>query len=419
MARDTFYTAVDLGNSKVASIVARVGTEGELKIVGTGIVPSQGMHKGRIERIDEVQASVRASLEEAQRYIGRGVAGSVYAGVSGSHISCINTQETVDNPGEVKDVNNHLLEQLIKSSLPRIDRSKRILHVIPISYNVDGLSGMRNPVGLHADEVQVEAHVVLGEAMALKNTIKAVQSAKVTVRSLVLQSLSSAEATLTGDEREMGAVFVDIGSGTTDLIIYRQGSPWYSAVIPVGGDQLTKDLSVALRVPVYLAEETKLKWGHATPDALSSNEEVVIPSFQGQPRRVFQRKKIAEPLNARVLELLKLILLQVRQSGLRQLPPGGLVITGGCSELPGMQELAKQTMGGPVRVAYPSGISGLPTHLRKPAYSAAVGLLLWGIKHQGEKRPYRNGQRAVSKSKPLFGRPKREESRERTEVQVG
>jgi cell division protein FtsA len=288
-----------------------------------------------------------------------------------------------------------------------------------MSYDVDGVSGVRNPVGLHADRVQVEAHVVLGDAMTLKNTVKAVESGRVAVKSLVLQSLASAEATLTGDEREMGAVLVDIGSGTTDLIIYRQGSPWYSSVIPVGGDQLTKDLSVALGISVYLAEEVKLKWGHALPEIILGEEEVVIPSFQGQPRRVFQRKKIAEPLNARVLELLKLILLQVRQSGLRQLPPGGLVITGGCSELPGMQELAKQTMGGPVRVAYPSGISGLPTHLRKPAYSAAVGLLLWGIKHQGEKRPYRNGQRAVSKSKPLFGRPKREESRERTEVQVG
>ncbi len=419
MARETFYTAVDLGNSKVASIVARVGTEGELKVVGTGIVPSQGMHKGRIERIGEVQVAVRASLEEAQRYIGRGMAGNVYAGVSGNHLTCVNTKDTINNAGDVKDINNHLLEQLIKSSVPRVDRNTDILHIIPMSYNVDGLTGMRNPVGLHADEVQVEAHVVLGEAMALKNTVKAVQSAKVTVRSLVLQSLASAEATLTGDEREMGAVFVDIGSGTTDLIIYRQGSPWYSAVIPVGGDQLTKDLSVALRAPVYLAEEAKIKWGHAMPDVLGSDEEVVIPSFQGQPRRIFKRRQIAEPLHARVAELLKLILFKVRQSGLRQLPPGGLVITGGCAELPGIQALAKKTVGGPVRIAYPSGIAGLPTQLRKPAYSAAVGLLLWGIKHQGEKRSYRNGRRPASKGKPLFGRSKREESREEMEVQVG
>lgn len=418
MVRDTFYTAVDLGNSKIASIMARVGTEGELKILGTGIVPSQGMHKGRIERIDEVQTAVRSSLEEAQRYVGRGVVAGVYAGVSGTHLTCINTKDTVDNPGDVRDINAHLLDHLIQSSFPHVDRNQEILHIIPISYDVDGLSGMRNPVGLHADKVQVEAHVVLADAMTLKNTVKAVESGRVSVRSLVLQSLASAEATLTGDEREMGAVFVDIGSGTTDLIIYREGSPWYSAVIPVGGDQLTKDLSVALGISVYLAEEAKVKWGHAMPELLQGDEEVVIPSFQGQPRRIVQRKVIAEPLQARVVELLKQILLKVRQSGLRQLPAGGLVISGGCAELPGIRELAKKTLGGPVRIAYPSGIAGLPTQLKKPAFSAPVGLLLWGIKHQGEKRPYRNGKRTVSKHKLLFDWLRRERH-ERDEVPVG
>ena len=418
MAKDTFYTAVDLGNSKVTSVVARVGTEGDLKILGTGTVPSQGMHKGRIERIDEVQAAVRSSLEEAQRYIGRGVMAGVYAGVSGTHLSCINTKDTIDNPGDVKDINAHLLDQLIQSSFPHIDPNQEILHIIPISYDVDGLSGMRNPVGLHADKVQVEAHVILADALTLKNTVKAVESSKVSVKSLVLQSLASAEATLTGDEREMGAVSLDIGSGTTDLIIYRQGSPWYSTVIPVGGDQLTKDLSVALGISVYVAEEVKVKWGHAMPELLRSEDEVVIPSFQGQPQRVVRRQMIGEPLQARMMELLKLVLLKIRQSGLRQIPPGGLVITGGCAELKGIRELAKKVLGGPARIAYPGGIAGLPTQLRKPAYSAAVGLLLWGIKHQGEKRPYRNGQRTVSKSKPRFDWFKRERS-ESSKVKVG
>ena len=418
MARDTFYTAVDLGNSKLASVVARVGTEGELKILGTGIVPSQGMHRGRIERIDEVQTAVRSSLEEAQRYIGRGVVAGVYVGVSGTHLTCLNTKETIDNPGDVRDINAHLLDQLIQSSFPDVDRNQEVLHIIPISYDVDGMSGVRNPVGLHADQIQVEAHVVLGDAMTLKNTVKAVESGRVTVKSLVLQSLASAEATLTGDEREMGAVFIDIGSGTTDLIIYREGSPWYSSVIPVGGDQLTKDLSVALGISVYLAEEVKLKWGHALPEVIRGEEEVVIPSFQGQPRRIVNRRAIGEPLQARMVELLKLVLLRVRQSGLRQLPPGGLVITGGCAELLGLQELVKKTLGGPVRIAYPSGIAGLPTQLRKPAFSAAVGLLLWGIKHQGEKRPYRNGQRTLSKHKPFLSWFKRERD-DRSKVEVG
>ena len=417
MSRDTFYTAVDIGNNKVVSVVARVGAEGELKILGTGIVPSQGMQKGRIERIDEVQSAIRSSLEEAQRYIGRGVVAGVYAGVSGTHLACLNTKQVIETPGDVRDINAHLLDQLIQSSFPHVDRTQEVLHIIPIAYDVDGVAGVRNPVGLHADEVQVEAHVVLGDAMTLKNTVKAVEACRVTVRSLVLQSLASAEATLTGDEREMGAVFIDIGSGTTDLIIYRQGSPWYSAVIPVGGNQLTKDLSVALRTPGYLAEEIKVKWGHVLPELIRGDEEVVIPSFQGQPRRVVRRQIIGQPLKERMVELLKLVLLKVRQSGLRQFPSGGLVISGGCAELQGIRELAQQTLGGPVRIAYPSGIAGLPSHLRKPAYSAAVGLLLWGIKHQGEKRPYHNGQRTLGGRKPFMARLRGKQ--ENSKVKVG
>lgn len=417
MGRDTFYTAIDIGNSKVASAVARVGTEGELKILGTGIVPSQGMHKGRIERIEEVQAAVSSSLAEAQRYIGRGVVAGVYVGVSGTHLVCLNTRDVVKNLRDVKDINAHLLDQLIQASFPHVDRAQEVLHVIPISYDVDGVAGVRNPVGLHADQVRVEAHVVLGDALALKNTVKAVEANRVTVKSLVLESLAGAEATLTGDEREMGVVFVDIGSGTTDLIIYRQGSPWYSAVIPVGGNQLTKDLQVALGTSFYLAEEIKVKWAHALPEAIHGEEEVVIPSYQGKPRRVVQRRAIGEPLHARAVELLKLILLRVRQSGLRQVPPGGIVISGGSAEMVGIQELAQKTMGGPVRIGYPSGIAGLPTHLRKPAFSSVVGLLLWGIKHQGESRPYNNGDRTLWGRGSLRGRSKRQ--RESNKVKVG
>tara|TARA_B000000460_G_C21413876_1_gene347790 strand:- start:3 stop:710 length:708 start_codon:yes stop_codon:yes gene_type:complete len=211
---------------------------------------------------------------------------------------------------------------------------------------------------------------------------------------LVVESLASAEATLTGDEKEMGTVLVDIGGGTIDLIIYRQGNPWYSAVIPVGGNQLTRDLAVAMRIPYFLAEEIKMKWGHAMPDLVRADEEVVVPSFQGQPRRVAKRRDLCEPLQARVVEMLKQILLRVRQSGLRQLPNGGLVITGGCAELPGIRDLALKTLGGPVRLAHPQGIAGLPTQLQKASTSTAVGLLLWGIKHQGETRSYSNGNRS-------------------------
>ena len=399
MARDTFYTAVDIGTDKITSIMARVGTEGELKVLGTGVVTSQGINKGRIENIVEVQEAVAASLEEAQRYIGSGVPTGIYASVTGSHLTSLNTREEVGNPDDVGDISSKLLSRLLRGSFPDVGPDQEILHVIPTGYHVDGMSGIRNPVGLHGNRVEVEAHVVMGDSVILKNTVKAIEINKATVKSMVLHSLASAESTLTGDEREMGVVLVDIGGGTTDLVIYRQGHPWYSAVIPVGGSQLTRDLSVALKTPLYMTEEMKIKWGSVMPEMVASDDEVVIPSFQGQPKHSLSRRILCEPLEARMLEIIKMIVSKVRQSGLREFPAGGLVLTGGGSEMTGLSDLVLKVLGGQVRIAYPEGIAGLPAQLRKPAFSAAVGLLLWGIKHQGETRSSMNGGRSITGSK--------------------
>ena len=404
LSKDTFYSAVDIGSNKVYSVVARIGTEGELKVLGTGLVPSQGVQKGRIENIEEVRVAVSASIEEAQRYVGKGVISGVYVGVNGAHITCLNTKNVVENPNDIDDLDPTLVDQLIESAAPEVNPTQEIIHMIPMGYVVDGLALVRNPAGLHAKEVEVESHIVLGDAAILRNTLKVLDSDRVGVGSLVLSSLASAEATLTGDEREMGAVLVDIGGGTTDITIYRQGTPWYSSMIPVGGNQLTRDLAVAMRVPFYIAEEIKVKAGAAMPELVQLSEEVVVPGFEGQPRRVVKRRALSEPLHDRVMEILKMVLLRVRESGLRHIPSGGLVFTGGGAQLPGLCELARQTFGVPVRLAYPRGIAGLPSELQKPNASVVVGLLLWGIKHYGQKRTYRNGRnverpRQVEKSR--------------------
>ena len=295
MAKENFYTAVDIGTNKVCAILARVGSEGELRILGTGIAPSQGVQKGRIESINEVKVAVAASLEEAQRYVGRNVVSGVYATISGTQISCLNTKDELRGFDDLDGVTPQQIHQLIQSSFPHVDASQEVLHVIPIGYEVDGLPGVRNPTGLHANNVQLESHVVLGDATTIKNTVKAIEGGKVGVNSLVLHSLASAEATLTGDEREMGVVLADIGAGTCDVSIYRAGQPWYSTVLPVGGSQLTRDLAVALRVPYYMAEEIKVKWGHVMPEQIRADEEVVIPGAQGSdvpPDEVLARRQL-------------------------------------------------------------------------------------------------------------------------------
>ena len=406
MARDLFYTAIDLGTSKVCTIIARIGPEGELKILGTGIVPSQGMQKGRVDSVPDTQSAVKASLQQAQRYLGKGVTWT-YLSATGDHISCLNTTGGLGNSRGSEAISSEDVQNLIQSSYPDVVDSKEVLHVIPITYEVDGLTEVRNPVGLHADRVKVESHVVLGDAPTLKNLVRSVEGCKISVRSLVLQPLAAAEAILTEDAREMGVVMVDIGGGTTDMVIFRSGSPWYTSVIPVGGNLITKDLSAALGVPSYVAEDIKIKWGHAVPDEVPSDQEVHLPGFQGQPRRTIQRRAMCVPIKERLFETLKLVLLRVQGAGLRQLPPGGMVITGGTSEMPGLKDMVEKMTGARVRVASPRNISGLTSELRKPAYSASVGTLLWGMKHQGEKRPYGNGEKTLRGHKTLIPRFRR------------
>lgn len=407
--RDAFYTAVDVGTSKVTVLLSRVGSEGDLKIFGTGVVPSEGIQKGRVENIEEARATVESALAEAQRYIGEPVSSSAYVTVSGSHISSINRSEILDNQATPDDISAKMLDGLLKGSFPKIDAGQQVLHVIPMGYTVDGLSGVRNPMGLAGRLVEVEAHVVVGEAVVLQNTVKAVESKDLSVSSMVLQGMAAAEATLTGDEREMGVVLLDIGAGTTDMVIYRQGAPWYSTVLPVGGYALTRDLAAALRAPLHVAEEVKIKWGSVEPDIVP-DEQVELPGFQGQRRKSVPRRALAEPLNARMSEIFKMAVGRMRQAGMSDWPIGGMVLTGGGAQMTGLPELAARLVGEPVRVGYPYGIFGLPAQLRKPTFSAAVGLLLWGIKHQDNSRRL-GADAAAGESKPRRWRFRRASNR--------
>jgi len=394
LARDMFYTAIDLGTTKICTLIAKIGEEGDLKVLGTGIVPSQGIQKGMVESIPEAQDAIRASLTEAQRYLGRGVSWA-YVGITGDHIKSLNTTGTLTGERIGGPISSQDVSHLIQASYPSEIRGKEILHIVPISYTVDGLTGVRNPVGLHAKKVEVESHVAIADAAALKNVIKSVEGCKVSVRNMAHQPMASAEAVLTEDEREVGCVLVDIGGGTTDMIVFRMGSPWYASVIPVGGNQVTRDLSVALGVPFYTAEEIKLKWGNINIDSISNDEEVQIPGFQGEAPRMVNRKSMCLPLQERISETLKLVLLKLQDAGLRQFPQGGLVLTGGGAEIEGLKEFAEKLTGMNARIAYPRGILGLPSQLKKPAYSTSVGTLLWGIKHHGEGRVFSTGEKTL------------------------
>ena len=405
MAKDIFYAAIDLGTTKVCSIIARIGPEGELKVLGVGTVPSQGMLKGKVSDQEEAQQAVKSSLDEAQRYLGRGVSWA-YLSVSGDHITSLNTTSSLNGDRDETTISEQDLMSLVQSSRPIQDSGKEVLHVVPITYTVDGLTSVRNPAGLHAGTLEVESHIIMGESSILRNVVQSAEAAKISVRSMVVQPLAAAEAVLTEGEREMGAVLVDIGGGTTDVVVFRTGSPWFTTVIPVGGNQVTRDLSVALGVPFYMAEELKVKHAHANPEAVEAAEDVHLPGFKGHPVRMIKRRAMCKPIEERIVETLKLVMMRLRNAGMRQMPPAGMILTGGTAEMPGLREVAERTTGAPVRIGFPTGILGLPQELRKPAYSASVGTLLWGIKHHGEERPYTEFKKPildrVNLSKRLF-----------------
>ena len=412
MPQDPMYAAVDIGTSKIISIVARLGQEGELKPLGTGVAPSNGVQQGIIDDFGEVKSSLQESMAECLRYVGRNPVDRYYVVVNGDHLVSVNSTEMMGSEEEVVTITEQRLRSLMSSTNGNLQqqldsRSSQTLHIIPMRYRLDGMTGVRNPTGLNTNELQLEAHIVRGMSVPLGNMVRVLESCRGKVEGMIAHPLASGEGVLTADEREMGVVVVDIGAGTVKTSVYRGGTPVFSSVVPVGGNQLTRDLAVAMRVPYQMAEDLKVHFGHALPDAIPANEEVLIPATQVHPRRMVLRRELCEPLYLRSLQLLKLISAELYKAELSSMPPGGLVLTGGVSRMPGLAEMASRGLRTEVRVGGPLWYAGLPESLRQPEFSAVLGALQWAVKHRNrpdQERPRGSGDRNWSPAS-LFRRP--------------
>ena len=412
MPQESMYAAVDIGTSKIISIVARLGPEGELKPLGTGVAPSNGVQQGIIDDFSEVKNSLQESITECMRYVGSNSVDRYHVVVNGDHLVSANSTEMLGSGEEVVMITEQRLRSLMSSSSGSLEqqldsRSEQTLHMIPMRYRLDGMAGVRNPAGLDTSELQLEAHIVRGMSVPLGNTVRALQSCKAKVDGMIAHPLASAEGVLTADEREMGVVVVDIGAGTIKTAIYREGTPFFSSVVPMGGNQLTRDLAVAMRIPYQMAEDLKVQFGHALPDAIPGNEEVLIPATQVQPKRIVLRRELCEPLYLRSLQVLKLISEELYRSQISVMPLGGIVLTGGASRMPGLAEMASRGLRSDVRVGIPLWYAGLPESLRQPEFSAVLGALQWAVKHRNrtdQEKPRGSGERNWSPA-ALFRRP--------------
>jgi cell division protein FtsA len=383
--------AIDVGTTKVCTLVAEPTEEAELRIVGVGVSPSRGLRKGVVLDVEQATQAITESVEKAEKVSGYSI-DSAYVGVSGSHIQGVNSRGIAAiSRGERMIVQDDISRAMDAARAIAIPPSRELLHSIPRGYIVDEQDGVRNPLGLRGFRLEVEAHIVTGATASIHNLVECVQTAgvHVGVENLIVQPIAAGEAVLTDAEKDLGVALVDIGGGTTDMAVFIDGSVWHTVVLPVGGNHLTHDLAVGLRTPFVVAEALKTKYGHAIPGSIEPDAVIDATSFGDSSHRAVSRVQLAEIVNVRVEEILELILREIKRSGYDGLLPAGVVLCGGTAELAGIKQLAHDTLGLPVRIGTPLGLEGLVESVRDPAHACTVGLLLWALRHGPDGR--RNG----------------------------
>jgi len=371
-------SAIDVGTTKVATIVANVKAEDDIEILGIGVVPSRGLHKGIVVNMDEAKQSIAASVKEAQRISGIRV-DSAYVGVTGRHISSLNNRGVVAIPRDDRLVRTQDLKRVLAAARNvAVSEGKKVLHAIPRTYALDGQEGVRQPVGMHGSRLDVETHIITASVTSIQNLAKCVRSIGVDVDDLILEPLASGEAVLTPEERESGVIMADIGGGTTDIAVFKNGNIYHTSIIPVAGYQVTSDISIGLGLPFSIAEKMKKRYGTVIPT--SETEEMTQVGIENGHSASY--KDLCNIIRARMEELLQLILLEMPTSDYQGLAPCGLVLTGGSSNLSGLDELGHQLLPMPVRKGRPlsTGIYGISDILHDPSYATTLGLVLWQVR---------------------------------------
>lgn len=382
---------IDVGTTKIVTLVGEYGADEQVNILGVGLTPSKGIKRGIVVNVEEAVTSIVASVEKAERLSGYRI-GSAYVGVAGGHIQSLNSRGVVAISRADREISAADQARALDAARAiAIPTQREIIHVIPRSYIVDGQEGIRDPIGLSGFRLEVEAHIVTGAVTAIQNLIKCIQRAGVEIDDLVLQPLASSDAVLTDAEKEMGAILVDCGGGTTDVAVFIDGSIWHSVVLPVGGNHISNDIAIILRTPFDVAEYLKIKHGRARPLADSTEggdgDQLEIDSFVGMKKRSISRVLLHQVIEARVEEMFQMLRAEVRRVGYEGLLPAGVVLTGGTALLPGIEEVAREVMNMPVRIGVPSGLGGLADTIDSPAYATGVGLVRWGLK-RGTTPPF-------------------------------
>ncbi len=387
MANPTAHVAgIDIGTTKVTVVIGETDTDGAPRLIGIGSQPCKGMRKGILVNMESACNSLRAAVQEAEAMAGVEME-SAFVSVAGAHIRSFNSRGSVVVSGRDGEVSQDDLERVLEAARAvSIPPDREILHVLPQEYTLDGQNGIDQPLGMSGSRLMASVHLVTAAASTVQNIVTCVNRTGIEVADVILGQLASAESVLLPDEKQLGALLIDVGGDTTDVAVFEKNAIWHTSVLPAGGDNFTNDIAVGLRTPIPDAERIKLKFGCATADMVEADEMLEVPSVGGRRGRVLSRRVLCEILEPRAEEIFTLVAEDVRRSGYDQVLRSGAVLTGGGSLLDGLTAVAEKALDLPVRRGVPEQVQGLVDVSGNPVYATAAGLLSCGTRAGGRRR---------------------------------
>jgi len=384
MAKEQVIASLDVGSSKIRTVIALVQEDQKMpNIIGVGVAPSTGMRKGNIIDVDEVISNISAALEDAERMSGAPIH-HVFVGINGNHVESFDSKGVIaiSHAGSeiIEDDVNRVLEAAQAVNMPS---NRRILRIIPKSFSVDEQHGIKNPVGMIGVRLEVDAHIITGQATIVKNVEKAVHQSGVDIDDIVPSSLASAEAVLSRRQKELGVVVIDVGCGSTSVSVFEEGATLHTASLPVGGESVTNDVAIGLRTSIDTAEKIKIEYGATAPEEISDRETIDLSLISKIDNQKVSKKHLAEIIQARYHEIFVMIKDELRAIGRDGMLPAGAILTGAGVKMPGCLDLAREVLGLPVQIGFPTEVNGVVDKIDDPAYASAIGLVVWGSKYEG------------------------------------
>ena len=385
--RSNVIVGLDIGTTKTTAVVGEV-TETGINIIGVGTSLAKEIRKGTVVNIDSMVESIKTAVEEAEHMSGCRI-NSVYVGISGSHVKGQNSLSIVSIKG--REVSENDVQRAIEAAKAiAIPVGREIMHILPQSYVIDGQEGIKDPIGMSGVRLEAKVHIVTGATSAIQDIVKSVNRVGLDIDDVVLEQLAAGEAVLSSDEKDLGVVLLDIGGANTSVTIFSEGSIKHTAILPVGGNYLTSDISTGLRTPLGDAEKIKLKYGCALTSMIPKDETINVPSLGGREDREVSRQILGRIIEPRMEEILNLAYKEVVRFGFEDLLAAGVVLTGGTSLLYGITELAEQIFDMPARKGIPIGIGGLSDIVNSPAHAIGVGLIIYGNSQLDGDSIYKN-----------------------------